>query len=80
MAIPLTSICPHCSKVNTHQSAADGNDVMPTAGDATICFNCFGAAIWTSLGGLRKPTDLEHAEIEALPEIQKMRVWRLHHG
>lgn len=72
MSNSLTSICPHCGTVNTQQTGI-GHANAPSPGDVAVCIECYGASVWTSLGGLRVPTDAEHDQIEAYPEMRALR-------
>ena len=66
----MVTTCPHCGKVNDCHS--DGRGGVPGAGDVSMCFGCGQPAIYVLAGGaleLRKPTESERAELEAVPEI-----------
>jgi hypothetical protein len=62
-------LCPHCGYVLDASSGLTTGG-SPTPGDATICIDCAGAAIYQRAGlttFLRLPTPEELAELQATP-------------
>lgn len=71
----IESRCPSCGLVNTvaERTAADAQPALPAAGDWSVCWGCGAVGIFTADGGLRRPTPEEAAEVEADPEVRRIR-------
>ena len=60
--------CPHCGHNLDRATNADGEDVEPTAGDATICLHCAGVMVF---GEDLKPRTFNELEIDEMDEDTK---------
>ena len=75
-AIELKTVCPWCDSCWPHQTSTTEPGRRPQAGDQAICVLCRRVAVYTAgpdgvEDGVRRPTDLESAEIAADPQVQR---------
>lgn len=60
--------CPHCGAKLDRATNADGDEVQPNAGDATICLHCAGVMVY---GDDLKPRLMNELEIDGMDENTK---------
>lgn len=70
MTVDMPHTCPSCGREQDAMTGRPG--ATPSVGDVGICWACGGAGVFTGTG-LRAPTAAEAADIDADPEVVRVR-------
>lgn len=65
------AVCPWCDRCHEIHSSNRGDDVQPKEGDISLCYGCRKPGIYQADGSIRKPSDVEAADILADPGIRQ---------
>jgi hypothetical protein len=63
--------CPHCGGRAEFSASTSGEDVLPVAGDPSICLGCASISVFDKEMKLRAPTKEEFDHFISFPHIQE---------